>query len=165
MFVLGVDPGLAKCGYAVLSSSKTGISLESAGLITTDQCDPLPRRLREIYVELKDVMEKFEPDVVVVERIFFQKNVKTAIVVAQASGAAFIAAAEYGITVEQLTSNEVKLALAGSGGASKYQLQRMVQLLLGLDRLPKPPDVVDAIGLAYSYLVGNQITPLRAVVS
>ncbi|MGC8465881.1 MAG: crossover junction endodeoxyribonuclease RuvC [Acidimicrobiales bacterium] len=152
MFVLGVDPGLVRCGYAILNRSDEGIAVETAGLIETPRDLPLSVRLLEIFDLLREVMQLCALSVVVVERVLFQSNVRTAMSVGQASGAALMAAAACSLPVVQMSSNEVKLALVGDGGASKLQLQTMVQRLLLLDQLPGPPDVVDAIGLAYCYL-------------
>lgn len=157
MFVLGVDPGVARCGFAVLSRSRARIEVESAGLIETPASDALPRRLLEIYRHLCDLIAEFEVSCVVVERVLFQTNAKSAMAVAQASGAALMAAATHDVRVVQISTNEMKLSLVGDGAATKMQIQSMVQRLLHLDSAPKPPDIADAIGLAYCYLSGSEL--------
>lgn len=152
MFVLGVDPGVARCGYAVLSRNRHGIEIETAGVIMTSKESPLPLRLLEIHTELSATISQFKLEVAIVERVLFQTNVKTAMSVAKAAGMALLAAAAAGVEVVEISTNEMKLALAGDGSATKIQLQETIQRLLGLVALPKPPDVVDAIGLAYTYL-------------
>lgn len=152
MFVLGVDPGLARCGYALLSRSNTSIEVEEAGLISTSRESPLPRRLNEIYRALASIISAHQLEMVVVERVVFQTNAKSAMAVGQALGMAYIAAENASVSVAQISSNEMKLSLVGNGSADKWQLQLMVQRLLQLDSPLKPPDVVDAIGLAYCYL-------------
>ncbi len=150
MFTLGIDPGLSRCGYGVITRDKKEKTFEvvSAGVLTTPKDAPLPERLFDLSQTLKKIMTDFSPGVVVVERVLFQVNAKTAMSVGQASGLALVAAAELGIEVYQYSSNEVKQAIVGYGGATKVQMQKMVAKLLGLEELPGPFDVADAIGLA-----------------
>jgi crossover junction endodeoxyribonuclease RuvC len=154
MFVLGIDPGVSRCGYGAVRRERAGAPFEAvrAGVITTPPSDPLPQRLASLAHELADLLRELAPDAVVVERVFFQTNVRTAMSVGQASGLALAAAAAAGCEVAQYTSNEVKLAVAGYGGAPKEQVQRMVQSLLALPERPKPPDVADALALALCHL-------------
>lgn len=148
VFVLGIDPGVSRCGYGLLARSGSEVSAVSAGVLTTPIDDPLPHRLATLATDLADLLAEHRPDVVVVERVFFQTNVKTAMSVGQASGLALAAAASRGCEVVQYTANEVKQAITGDGAAPKQQVQRMVQMLLSLPELPKPPDVADALALA-----------------
>jgi len=134
----------------------------SAGVIETDPEAPLPERLWTLQRELRELMEELVPDVVVVERVFFQVNARTAMSVAQASGMALAAAAERGCEVVQYTANEVKQALVGYGAATKDQVQRMVASVLGLPEPPRPPDVADALALAICQLTAM---PLRRAVA
>jgi crossover junction endodeoxyribonuclease RuvC len=147
VFVLGIDPGVSRCGYgAVRADGATRVV--AAGVITTSTSDPLPQRLAALQRELRDLIAELQPDAVVVERVFFQTNARTAMSVGQASGLALAAAAAAGCDVAQYTANEVKQAIAGYGAATKRQMQQMVQAQLGLDEPPKPPDVADALALA-----------------
>ena len=153
MFVLGIDPGVSRCGYGCVAGAPGGgLQARAVGVITTAPADPLPERLALLQRELQALIAELEPEVVVVERVFFQTNVKTAMSVAQASGLALAAASAAGCTVAQYTANEVKQAVAGYGGADKGQVQRMVQRLLGLAEIPRPPDAADALALALCHL-------------
>jgi crossover junction endodeoxyribonuclease RuvC len=163
MFVLGIDPGLSRCGYGLVGRAETSSALtaRAAGVIETDPTAPLPDRLLTLHSELRALVAEYAPDVVAVERVFFQVNVKTAMSVGQASGLALLVAAEGGCEVAQYTSNEVKLGLVGYGAATKDQVQRMVAKVLGLPVPPSPPDVADALALAVCHLT---TVPLRRAV-
>jgi crossover junction endodeoxyribonuclease RuvC len=152
MFALGIDPGVSRCGYGLVGRDAAGYRAVVAGVITTPPSDPLPERLASLAAELKGLIEEHRPDVVVVERVFFQTNVRTAMSVGQASGLALAAAATAGCAVVQYTANEVKSSVTGYGAATKEQVQRMVQTLLGLAVRPSPPDVADALALALCHL-------------
>jgi crossover junction endodeoxyribonuclease RuvC len=160
MFVLGIDPGVSRCGYGCVDGA-TGTQSRAValGVITTPPSDPLPERLAVLDQELRALMADLEPAAVAVERVFFQVNARTAMSVGQASGLAMAAAARAGCEVVQYTPNEVKQAVAGYGSASKEQVQRMVQSLLGLAEIPRPPDAADALALALCHLA---MAPLRA---
>jgi crossover junction endodeoxyribonuclease RuvC len=155
VFVLGVDPGLSRCGYGLVgrTGDRNGaLSALAAGVIETDPDEPIPNRLFTLQTELRALIAETGPSVVVVERVFFQVNAKTAVSVCQASGLALSAAAERGCEVVQYTSNEVKQALVGYGGATKDQVQRMVATVLGLAEPPSPPDAADALALAVCHM-------------
>lgn len=160
MIVLGIDPGLTRCGYAVLSSQGArAVTAIAMGVIRTPPSAPLPQRLAELQGELGSLITEFRPHAVAVEQVFFQVNVRTAMSVGQASGLALAAAAAAGCDVVQYTPNQVKDAVAGWGGASKAQVQKMVQSRLGLASVPEPPDAADAAALALCHLA---MAPLRA---
>ena len=152
MFVLGIDPGLSRCGYGVVRKYGSHLAATAGGVVTTDRETPLPERLRLMLGELRALVAEVRPDAVVVERVFFQTNVRTAMATGQAGGLALVAAAEAGCEVAQYTSNEVKMAVVGFGGATKDQVQRMVARLLGLDAVPEPADAADALALALCHL-------------
>jgi crossover junction endodeoxyribonuclease RuvC len=159
MFVLGIDPGLSRCGYgAVVRDASSKLRPVSGGVVTTPADQALPDRLKTLFVELQQLINELEPEVVVIEHVFFQNNARTAMSVSQASGLAMVVAAQAGCTVVQYTSNEVKQALVGYGGATKQQVQRMVASVLHLDEPPRPPDVADALALAVCHLT---TMPLR----
>lgn len=162
MFVLGVDPGLSRCGYGLVSRGGAGaMRATAAGVIETDPAAPLPDRLRWLRDELGALLDELQPDVVVVEQVFFQVNVRTAMAVGQASGLALAEAAGRGCVVVQYTANEVKQALVGYGNATKEQVQRMVAAVLGLDQVPRPADAADALALAVCHLTAQ---PLREAI-
>ena len=159
MFVLGVDPGLTRCGYGALerrASKDSPFRAVLAGVIETPPTSPVDQRLGQLVVEIEGLLDELRPSVVVVERIFFQTNVRTAISVAQASGVVLAAAARRDIEVAQYTPNEVKQGVVGSGGASKAQVQAMVARLCGLSEPPRPPDVADALALAACHLSSDR---------
>jgi crossover junction endodeoxyribonuclease RuvC len=151
MFVLGIDPGVSRCGYGCVTDAG-GLRASAVGVITTSPDDPLPLRLAQLQTELQALIAELHPEVVVVERVFFQTNVRTAMSVGQASGLALAAASAAGCAVAQYTPNEVKQSVAGYGGADKAQVQRMVQRLLNLADIPRPPDAADALALALCHL-------------
>jgi crossover junction endodeoxyribonuclease RuvC len=163
MFVLGIDPGLSRCGYGLVGRSEDDGTLRAraAGVLQTEPAQALPERLFLLHTELGSLMEELHPDVVVVERVFFQVNVRTAMSVGQASGLALVAAASAGCAVAQYTANEVKQAVVGYGAATKEQVQRMVVQVLGLRSIEGPPDVADALALAVCHLT---TVPLRRAV-
>jgi crossover junction endodeoxyribonuclease RuvC len=151
--VLGIDPGLTRCGYAVVDSGGLGSGVAVAlGVIRTPTSEPLPWRLAMLREEFARLIAEFTPDVVAVEQVFFQVNVRTAMGVGQASGLALAEAAHAGCDVVQYTPNQVKDAVAGWGAAPKEQVQRMVQARLGLTVPPKPADAADAAALALCHL-------------
>ena len=129
------------------------------GVLRTAPADPLPQRLAELQRELPALIAELRPDVVAVERVFFQVNVRTAMSVGQASGLAMAEAVAAGCQVVQYSPNEVKLAVAGDGGADKEQVQRMVQTLLGLAAPPEPADAADAAALALCHLAHAPVRP------
>ena len=155
---LGIDPGVSRFGYGVVEraartrGSRDGQRARAAGVIRTDPAMPLPERLAIIAEELDSLVGEFQPDVVAVERVFFQVNVRSAMATGQASGLALVAAARAGIPVVHYSPNEVKAAVAGHGGADKAEMQKMVQALLGLAEPPQPPDAADALALALCFL-------------
>ena len=163
MFVLGIDPGLSRCGYGMVGRGEGDSALRAyaAGVVETDPAVPLAERLLILHTELRALLEELGPEVVVVERVFFQVNAKTAMSVGQASGLALLAAAAAGCEVVQYTSNEVKQGLVGYGAATKEQVQRMVAQVLGLPAIEGPPDVADALALAVCHLT---TVPLRRAV-
>ncbi|MHB1518539.1 MAG: crossover junction endodeoxyribonuclease RuvC [Acidimicrobiales bacterium] len=163
MFVLGIDPGLSRCGYGVVTRQGPELRAVSGGVISTLPAEALPDRLGVLARELRLLMSEFRPDAVVVERVFFQVNARTAMATGMAAGLALAAAAEAGCEVAQYTSNEVKQALVGYGSAGKEQVQRMVASVLGLPDPPSPPDVADALALAACHLTGGSLR--RAVAS
>jgi len=163
MFVLGIDPGLSRCGYGMVGRGEGDSALRAyaAGVVETDPAVPLAQRLLILHTELRALVEELKPRVVVVERVFFQVNAKTAMSVGQASGLALLVAAAAGCDVVQYTSNEVKQGLVGYGAATKEQVQRMVAQVLGLPAIDGPPDVADALALAVCHLT---TVPLRRAV-
>ncbi|HLF41240.1 MAG TPA: crossover junction endodeoxyribonuclease RuvC [Acidimicrobiia bacterium] len=155
MFVLGIDPGVSRCGYGVVAQEGSALRAVACGVIRTSPDDPLPERLAALQGELEALVAETRPAAVAVERVFFQTNVRTAMSVGQASGLALAVAARAGLPVVQYTPNEVKQAVAGYGGADKAQVQAMVAKILRLSEAPKPPDAADALALAICHLAAG----------
>ena len=153
MFVLGIDPGLSRCGYAGVDNGAPGPPRAVAlGVLRTPPADPLPNRLAALRAELAALIAELRPDVVAVEHVFFQVNVRTAMSVGQASGLALAEAAAAGCDVVQYTPNQVKEAVTGYGAADKAQVQKMVQARLRLAAPPRPADAADAAALALCHI-------------
>jgi len=146
--VLGIDPGVSRCGYGAVIREKGRLRATAAGVIRTAPSDPLPQRLLLLSDELHDLVAQIRPSGMAVERVLFQNNARTAISVGQASGLALVVAARAGIPVTLYSPNEVKLAVTGDGAANKLAVQTMVTRLLALTEIPKPPDAADALALA-----------------
>ena len=157
--VLGIDPGLTRCGYAVLRvSGNTEVSMSALGVLSTSPEKDLPNRLAEIAREIEELLDEYQPSAVAVERIFFQSNVRTAMSVGQVSGLVLSAAARRNIEVVQYSPNQVKLALTGWGGADKAQVQKMVKERLKLNSIPKPADAVDAAAIALCHIASSPLS-------
>lgn len=161
--VLGVDPGISRCGYGAVTEHGSVLAASAFGVIRTPATMPLPERLAALEAELEALMAEVRPVAVAVERVFFQVNVRTAMAVGQASGLALAVAARAGVEVCQYTPNEVKQAVAGYGSAPKAQVQAMVARLLRLPEAPQPPDVADALALAICHLSAGRFRGRREV--
>jgi crossover junction endodeoxyribonuclease RuvC len=151
--VLGIDPGTATTGYGLVRSRADG-SLESIsyGTIQTPAGVAAHQRLSMVFHQLNDLLLLHRPDSVAVEKLFFQRNISTAIAVGQARGVVMLAISEAGLDVTEYTPNEVKQAVAGYGKAGKKQVQEMVRVLLALPDIPKPDDAADALAIAITHL-------------
>lgn len=151
MFVLGIDPGLTRTGYGLV---RRGRALEAvaAGVIHTDPELPMADRLVELERDLMAVISEHRPDVAAIERVFTNRNRQTAIAVGRASGVAMLAAARAGLLVHEYSPNEVKLAVAGDGAATKRALSSMVARRLALAEVDGPADVADALAIAICHL-------------
>lgn len=153
MRVLGIDPGLTRCGVGIVSGSPgSTLSLDGVGVILTPSDADLDHRLLTLHNEITQWVQKFSPDVVAVERVFSQHNVRTVMGTAQAAGIALLVAAQNNIPVFMHTPSEVKAAVTGSGRANKSQVSEMVKRLLNLKEIPKPADSADALALAICHI-------------
>jgi len=148
MIVLGIDPGTAALGYGVVERRGAALRELGHGCLTTSPDEPLPIRLAAIHRFVVDLVELHHPDLMAVERVFFQRNAQTALAVGHARGVVLLAAAQHGIPVREATPNEVKIAVSGYGSADKGQVQRMVQALLGLPEPLVSDDAADALAVA-----------------
>ena len=149
MRVLGVDPGLTRCGIGVIEGiARNSLSMIDVGVIRTNSDAPIDQRLLQLEAELTAWIKKSKPDVIAIERVFSQLNVRTAMATGQAAGVALLIAARSGIPVAMHTPSEVKAAVTGSGRADKKQVATMVKKLLKLKTIPQPVDSTDALALA-----------------
>lgn len=146
--ILGIDPGVAIVGYAIIMAQGDNLQLLACDAITTRAGVALPLRLRTIYQQLSELIERYRPHEVAMEELFFGRNTSTAIAVGQARGIAMLAVADYGLSIAEYTPNEVKLAVTGYGAAKKEQVGEMVRLLLHLPAIPRPDDAADAAAIA-----------------
>jgi crossover junction endodeoxyribonuclease RuvC len=153
MKILGIDPGTARMGYSILKTAKNGDFkvLATDVLITPAEMD-MHKRLKMLYVGLHAVMSKHKPDIMVVEKLFFNTNVKTAITVGQARGVVMLAAADYDLTVFEYTALEAKRVVTGYGKSDKKQMQEAVRKMIGLEKIVKSDDANDAVAIAICHI-------------
>lgn len=148
MIIFGIDPGIAIVGYGVIEYKGNKFNVIDYGAITTEPIYTFPERLKMVYDELCTLLDKYKPDFVAIEELFFNKNAKTAINVGQARGVQLLAAINRGIEIYEYTPLQVKQGVVGYGKAEKKQVQEMVKVLLNLKKVPKPDDVADALAVA-----------------
>jgi crossover junction endodeoxyribonuclease RuvC len=154
---LGIDPGTATTGYGLVRLTRDGeLVAVDFGIISTSKESSPPARLEILFDELNKLLKKNKPDTAAVEKLFFQRNVSTAIAVGQARGVVMLCLQKAGIESFEYTPNEVKQAVAGYGAADKRQIQEMVRALLQLDSIPKPDDAADALAIAITHLNTNR---------
>ncbi len=147
MIILGIDPGTATTGFGVIEKSKPLSCLEY-GVIKTEKSFTDAERLKKINKEITGIIKKYSPSIVAVESLYFFKNLKTAMPVSQAKGVILLAAAQKNLPIREFTPPQVKMAVVGYGKADKNQVQKMVKLILRLDKEPKPDDAADALAVA-----------------
>ncbi len=148
MRILGIDPGYAIMGYGVLDYNGNRFKTVGYGSVETEAGLPMPERLKLLYDGLTEIIQKYEPDEVSIEELFFNRNVTTAIGVGEARGVAMLACVEGGLIVSEYTPMQIKQALVGYGKAEKAQVQMMVKTILNLPEVPKPDDTADAVAAA-----------------
>jgi crossover junction endodeoxyribonuclease RuvC len=153
VLVLGIDPGLAITGYGFLNETPQGeIEVLDYGVVLTPAHTSIEKRLLTLHQKLRELILLHRPGSAAVEKLFFQRNVKTAIAVGQARGVALLALAESGIEISDYSPLEIKQAVTGYGGADKNQIQQMVKAILNLDEIPKPDDAADALAIAICHM-------------
>lgn len=160
MLVLGIDPGTAITGYGLVSDEKGKKSLIDYGVIRTPAGMDMPSRLCKINRELNSLISRYNPDAAAIEELFYQKNSKTVISVAQGRGVAMMTAAAAGLYVAEYTPLQVKQSVVGYGNADKKQVQLMVKHILGMDTMPRPDDAADALAVAICHLHSYKMTAL-----
>ena len=156
MIILGIDPGYAIIGYGVIDTQKSNMVLDYGAIITPKE-DTMPIRLEAIDSSLKFLFDKYKPAAVAIEELFYFKNQKTVIQVAQARGVIVLACQKYCGNIYEYTPLQIKQALTGQGRAEKAQVQYMVKAILGLDSIPKPDDAADALAVAICHSQTSQI--------
>ncbi|MDD3646860.1 MAG: crossover junction endodeoxyribonuclease RuvC [Candidatus Gracilibacteria bacterium] len=149
MIILGIDPGTTTIGYAIISKESHKLDLLDYGVFSTTPKIDLKYKLLEIGNDINELIKLHNPDLIVIEKLYFTTNVKTAIDVAQARGVVVYEAIKHDIETLEYTPLQVKKAITGNGAAKKAQLQNAIKMLFGLNSIPKPDDAADAIGLAY----------------
>ncbi len=148
MIIMGIDPGFAITGVGIIKYTGNRFSVIDYGVVATDAGEPFTKRLLKLNNELEKIIDKYQPNVVAVEELFFNTNIKTALKVGHGRGVALLCAAKTGIEVYEYTPLQVKQAVVGYGRAKKEQVQQMVKVLLNLDKIPKPDDAADALAVA-----------------
>ena len=149
MIILGIDPGLATMGYGVIKAERGNFSVIDYGVVSTPKTSTLPERLFQIEEGVQALINKFKPEQIAIEELFFSKNITTGIAVAEARGVILLTAVKnVGEEVFEYTPNQIKQAMTGYGGADKKQMQLMVQMLLKLKKMPRPDDAADALAVA-----------------
>lgn len=155
MTILGLDPGVATVGFGIITSDKYSQQLVQHGVITTAAGLPLSNRLGRIYRDTLELIEKFRPDAMAVEELFFNTNLKTGIAVSHGRGALLLAGENSGTSIYEYTPLQVKQAVTGYGRADKKQVMEMVKRLLNMKTLPKPDDAADALAIALCHARSN----------
>jgi len=146
--IIGIDPGIADTGFGVIRDDCGTLKMLAYGSIKTDKKDPLPKRLISLNNQLEKILEKYRPEIAVIEQLFFCNNAKTALIVGQARGVSMLTLAKTGLKIIELTPLQVKQGLTGYGGADKKQMQQMIKIILNLKETPKPDDAADALAMA-----------------
>jgi crossover junction endodeoxyribonuclease RuvC len=163
--VLGIDPGIAIVGFGFIDKIGSKLVPVQYGCITTEAKTPQEERLKQVYESACALMDRYKPDTVAVEKLFFNRNVTTAFSVGQARGVVILAAAQRGLPVAEYTPLQVKQAIVGYGKAEKRQVQEMVRMFLKLSAIPKPDDVADALAVAichaHSSVLVNKINEVN----
>ncbi len=153
MITLGIDPGTAITGYGIIDEEQDGhLNVLDFGVIRTSTDQSHADRLVKLYKSIKELIILHRPEMGAVEKLFFERNVRTALNVGQARGVALLAMAESGIRIGEYTPMEIKQAVAGYGGADKNQVQQMVKAILGLEAVPQPDDAADALAVAICHI-------------
>lgn len=163
MLVIGIDPGTALTGYGiVLENSNTSLRMKACGAIRTPAHTPDEERLCKLYEDLSAILHEYKPDCAAVEKLYFQRNVTTALKVGQARGVILLALAQASIPIYEYNPMDIKLAVTGYGMAEKNQVQQMVKALLQLEKTPKPDDVADALAVAICHAHSAKLKELGA---
>ena len=153
MIILGIDPGIGRVGYGVVEKIGSKMKAVAYGCIETPKTDDHGLRLQMIKTDLSKIIREYKPEVIGVEKLFFQKNIKTATAVGEARGVILLLCSESGAKVVEVGPGQVKQSLTGYGNADKKQMQQMVKIIFKLDKVPQPDDAADALAVAYAAAV------------
>lgn len=157
MRIIGIDPGTGILGFGVIDIIHNKMTVVDGGVITTPAHTPLEERLEEIYDGLTDIIAVTKPEIMSIEKLFFARNVTTAIGVSHARGVAMLAGKKAGLRISEYTPLQIKQTLTGYGRADKKQVQEMVRLQLGLKEMPKPDDAADALAAAITHYLMSRV--------
>ena len=164
MIVLGIDPGTAVTGYGVVKGDRSlPPRLIECGVIRTRPRDTLPQRLREIHDGVAELIERHKPDSLSIEDVFYARNVRTTVVLGHARGVILLAGAHAGLEIHEYPPSEIKKAVAGTGAATKLQIQFMVMRLLRLKSAPQPSDAADGVAAALAYALMPDLPRIEQV--
>ena len=161
MRILGIDPGFGIIGFGVIDKENSGLSVIDYGVITTPKEMPFNERLRVIYDSMNALLDRYKPDEVSIEELYFNKNITTGIKVAEARGIILLTFQQHKLPIFEYTPQDIKLALTGQGKATKHQMQFMVKTLLRLTKIPRPDDAADAVAVALCHSQTNQMMRAR----
>jgi len=148
LIIIGIDPGIADTGYAIVKSNANKVEAIDYGSITTKSTATESERLLEIQANVEELIQKFQPSAIAIEKLFFNKNVKTALSVGQARGIVLATAQKNQLEIYEFTPGQVKQSLTGTGSAPKKQVQEMVKRIFNLKKIPQPDDAADALAIA-----------------
>jgi crossover junction endodeoxyribonuclease RuvC len=162
MRILGIDPGTVTMGYGVIEARDDEITLVEGDALSAAERSPIGERLSFMYHRLLEIISRYQPDAVAIEQPFMAKNVKAALAVGRAQAIAILAAADKGIPTYEYTPRQVKQRVTNYGASSKEQVQEMVRLTLGLDKVPQPSDTADALAVALCHLHETHLDNLLA---
>lgn len=157
MIILGIDPGTAITGFSLVERTQRGVRLIDYGCIRTKSTQPHHERLNEIAEDIGALITKYQPTTCAIEKLFFSKNVKTAMSVSEVRGVLLQHASKAGLDIHEYTPNEIKSTVTGDGKADKIQIQKMVKTILNLKEIPKPDDAADAIAIALCHIQSAKI--------
>ncbi|MDH4222184.1 MAG: crossover junction endodeoxyribonuclease RuvC [candidate division Zixibacteria bacterium] len=152
LIILGIDPGSTVTGYGIIKENQQKTTLVEYGVIKVSPRKPLPERLQDIFSGLNDIIEKIKPHQIAVEKAFYSKNAKSALVMGEIRGIALLSGAQAKIPLAEYSPREIKFSIVGTGAASKAQVQYMVKNILNLRTLPEPEDASDALAIALCHL-------------
>jgi len=160
MKILGIDPGIGRCGWAVIEFEASKAKALGFGCIETSPKKEISKRLEEVYDEILGIIQKYSPDALSIEELFFNTNAKTAFVVGQARGVILLAASKKNLEIAIYTPLQVKMAITGYGRAEKDQIGKMVKTIFNLKEIPKPDDTADALAIALTHAFSAKLAKL-----